>query len=223
MKSIHHSSLFGLFVVLMLCTAVNLFAQDATLRGVVYDSETMKPIPQVNIFLRGTTRGATADVEGRFALQVPGGKDYIVAFSHAGYKKNAYKVEIVPGGEYDTDIILEPSSVTSEEEADFIQRRFPEARAQYVITEAQIESFTAHNLQDLFEQYMPQVLTPAGAFPSYQKSSGIILFVDNFIYDQFYMNTINPYEIKKIVVWQGGWRPNQIGRQTNHYVHVITK
>ena len=61
------------------------FSQKATVRGFVYESETGEPVIFTNVYLQGTTMGASTDVNGYFSItQIPPG-DYILTVSYLGY------------------------------------------------------------------------------------------------------------------------------------------
>ena len=57
-----------------------------TLRGLLTDKEVGgEPLPFANVFIKGTTIGATTDFDGNFVLSVPAGT-HTVIFSFVGYK-----------------------------------------------------------------------------------------------------------------------------------------
>lgn len=58
------------------------FAQNVNVKGVVYD-ETGVPAIGVNILKKGTTEGATTDMDGNFELSVKKGD--VLLFSYIGY------------------------------------------------------------------------------------------------------------------------------------------
>lgn len=83
---------------LLLLTAVWLltgmcFAQTRPFTGNVVDTETGETIPNASITIKGTTKGTTADIEGRFKLDIPQQGIVILVITSVGY--NA--AEIRPG------------------------------------------------------------------------------------------------------------------------------
>src|SRR5436305_14899303 len=62
----------GLLLILLcvLCTTVQLFAQNRTITGKITD-ERGSAIPQASIIIKGTTSGTTTDANGNFSLSVP--------------------------------------------------------------------------------------------------------------------------------------------------------
>lgn len=57
---------------------------DITINGVVNEAKTNTPLPGVNVTIKGTTRGATTDAQGRYRIVVSGSGDVLV-FSFIGY------------------------------------------------------------------------------------------------------------------------------------------
>lgn len=70
---------------LILCNFV--YAQDkGTISGLITDKEMNgEPLPFANVFIKGTTIGATTDMDGKYLLNVPVGNQTIV-FSFIGYQ-----------------------------------------------------------------------------------------------------------------------------------------
>jgi TonB-linked SusC/RagA family outer membrane protein len=58
-------------------------AQDHTVTGRVMD-DSDSPLPGVNIVIKGTTLGVVTDVDGKYAITVPG-KETVLQFSFVGY------------------------------------------------------------------------------------------------------------------------------------------
>ncbi|MFD2530011.1 TonB-dependent receptor [Polaribacter marinaquae] len=75
-----------LFIALIALSQV-LTAQDkGTLKGLLTDKETNNdPLPFANVFIKGTSIGATTDFDGNYSIKVPAGT-HVVSFSFLGYK-----------------------------------------------------------------------------------------------------------------------------------------
>lgn len=65
---------------------------QTVVKGKVTDAGTGDPIPFVNIFLKGTTSGATTDFDGNYSVKTSSPVDSIEA-SYIGYKKRTKKLE----------------------------------------------------------------------------------------------------------------------------------
>lgn len=91
-----------LTVVLFMLLNVSLaFAQDAQVRGTVSD-ETGFPLPGVTVLLKGTTKGTTTDMDGKFTISAP--STGVLVFSFIGY--NAAEVTI--GNQSQINVSLDP-------------------------------------------------------------------------------------------------------------------
>ncbi|QOP42001.1 carboxypeptidase-like regulatory domain-containing protein [Sulfurimonas marina] len=56
-----------------------------TLEGVITSSETSKPIPNVRVFLKGSSAEAKTDKDGKFSLQIPADRNVSVSMIHSEY------------------------------------------------------------------------------------------------------------------------------------------
>lgn len=83
--------------------AVNLQAQQTVVSGVVSDSETGETIPFVNLFIKGTTAGATSGISGNYKIVTTQKGDTLVA-SYIGYKPQ--EIVISPGKEQEINFQL---------------------------------------------------------------------------------------------------------------------
>ncbi|HEY4324617.1 MAG TPA: von Willebrand factor type A domain-containing protein [Mucilaginibacter sp.] len=72
--------------------------------GTVYATDDRKPIPGVTIKVEGTNNSALTDASGKFAIDVPDGKEYL-SLSFIGYKTQKVKI----GKDDVLKIYLEPS------------------------------------------------------------------------------------------------------------------
>jgi hypothetical protein len=71
--------------------ATNILLTAQAVSGQVLDSDGNQPLPGVSIQLKGTSAGATTDVNGRYSIETPG-SDAILVFSFVGYVTQEVKV-----------------------------------------------------------------------------------------------------------------------------------
>lgn len=72
-------------VLIMILFGGDLFAQNGTVRGFVYDEKTGEPILFTNVYLEGTTMGVATDVNGFYSIsKIPEGT-YILKVSSLGF------------------------------------------------------------------------------------------------------------------------------------------
>lgn len=73
------------FYTLILCAlTANVFAQNGTLRGVMYDDATGEPLPFGNVIIDALGTGTTSDLDGAYSISLPEG-NYQVKFNFLGY------------------------------------------------------------------------------------------------------------------------------------------
>jgi len=99
----------GIFMLFIHCSV---FSQTFLFKGIIKDEQTLKPIPEVNIKIAGTTEGTATDKAGRFVLKV----DKIPAtleFSCVGYKDERYEITHIPGTRL--EFLLSPQSYNLKE------------------------------------------------------------------------------------------------------------
>ncbi|AMQ56757.1 SusC/RagA family TonB-linked outer membrane protein [Algoriphagus sanaruensis] len=98
-----------LMVVAMLWLGTGMvYAQDIQVTGTVND-ETGSPLPGVSILLKGTTRGTTTDLDGKFSISGP--SSGVLVFSFIGYNT----VEETIGSRSKIDLSLTPDMSNLEE------------------------------------------------------------------------------------------------------------
>lgn len=71
-----------LLLFLFLCSST-LFAQNASIEGVVVDEETKEPLIGATVLIKGLGNGTTTDLDGLFQLSVP--KESTISISYLGY------------------------------------------------------------------------------------------------------------------------------------------
>ncbi|MAY83305.1 MAG: TonB-dependent receptor [Flavobacteriales bacterium] len=101
-----------LTIITVVFSAFQLSAQTGSVRGFVYEKETGEPAIYVNVFLKGTTIGATTDDNGFFNLtKVPLGK-YTVLATTIGFDTATASVNLTKDGQIqDFKLFISESSV----------------------------------------------------------------------------------------------------------------
>jgi len=103
MKTFLNALLFCLIMV-----PATLMAQT-TVSGTVTDKANAMPLPGVNVLVKGTSRGASTDFDGKFTLEVNQGE--IIVVSYVGYKTQ----EITFDGQSNLDVSLEEDAAQLDE------------------------------------------------------------------------------------------------------------
>lgn len=82
-----------LSMVLALVTLFDVNAQNLKLSGRVIDTETQKPLQDVNVTVVKGQRGTATDRDGNYSMQLPEGK-YRVVFSLVGYRQHSRDIDL---------------------------------------------------------------------------------------------------------------------------------
>ena len=105
--------IFTGFLILFLFGISSAQAQESTgtIRGFVYDKASGEPILFTNVFLKGTTYGASTDVNGFFSIsRVPAGT-YTLMSTYLGYDTAAVQVSVRAGGIVNQKLFINKSSI----------------------------------------------------------------------------------------------------------------
>jgi TonB-dependent receptor len=107
-----------LFLLLLITSS---FAQTGRISGTILDSKTGETLPGATILIEGTTKGASADFDGKFTINnVPVGKVTLVA-SYVSYtSKKIAQVNVVANDVTDVNVVLDPSSSTELSEVEVV-------------------------------------------------------------------------------------------------------
>lgn len=107
-------NLVGLLLAVFFVFGFDVQAQEsgtATIRGFVYDKTTGEPILFTNVFLKGTTMGASTDVNGFFSItRVPAG-NYTLMSTYLGYDTASVQLSVKAGAIVNQKLFLNKSSI----------------------------------------------------------------------------------------------------------------
>ena len=87
MKKTLLSSLFLVFSI------ISVYSQQVILRGVVSDLASKEPLIGASVVVKGTTRGAVTDLDGKYQLELTKG-NYDIVISYVGYATVESNVEM---------------------------------------------------------------------------------------------------------------------------------
>lgn len=89
-------------------------AQEAAVRGFVYEASSGEPVIYSNVYLKGTTYGASTDINGYFSItRVPPGK-YTLLVTFLGYDTLQQEIVLAPNDVLNKKFNLKESSVSLE-------------------------------------------------------------------------------------------------------------
>lgn len=81
--------------IILLITQISSYSQapNTTLSGVITDNDDRSPLVGANVYVKSINKGATADLNGNYSLQLPDGV-HTVTFSFIGYETKTKTIEI---------------------------------------------------------------------------------------------------------------------------------
>jgi TonB-dependent receptor len=101
---------FG-FVFFLTVHSVMAAAGSGTMKGKVYDRDTKDALPGATVLVKGTSIGASTDLNGDYVIHnVPSGEQVIVV-SYVGYVSSTVRVNVPDGGTITKDFPLEATAV----------------------------------------------------------------------------------------------------------------
>lgn len=98
-----------IYLVLLLLCCCQLMAQNKTVSGKVLDAKTEEPIIGASVTIIGTSSGTITDLDGKFTISVPTGKELQISF--IGYITQTVRI----GKNLKPTIVLEEDSKTLDE------------------------------------------------------------------------------------------------------------
>ena len=92
-------------------------AQSPSITGRLIDVEyNNEPLAFANVFIKGTTKGVTSDIDGTYSLENIAPGSYTLVYSYVGYKTiEIPDVKVIPGKVTNIDVPMEPSAASLDE------------------------------------------------------------------------------------------------------------
>lgn len=207
------------------------FGQKATVTGTITDADNHEPLIGVSIIEKGTTNGATSDIDGNFSIAVS--PNATLAFSYVGY--NTEEVKATEGKPM--SITLKSSSVMLDE---LVVIGYGVQRKSDVT--GSISSLSAKDVNDVPVSNAVQALQGKAAGVNIIQNTGApgsnttikirgtgtindadpLYVVDGFIVDD--INHINPNDIANVEIFKDAASSSVYGaRAANGVVSITTK
>lgn len=100
------------------------FAQTNSIKGQVTDSKTGETLIGCNVFIQGTTIGATTDLDGNYEIKNVAAGDYNLVSSYISYNQKILRISVSKEKENIVNFQLEPATVTLQEVKVTARKRF---------------------------------------------------------------------------------------------------
>jgi hypothetical protein len=185
--------------------------------GSVFNRHTGKPVPDVNVFIRGTMTHTRTDSIGNFRLSIPADTTFILALSHKGYTKDWFSICAQENQRMDIHFLLAqrdaPLSVlASNEDLEILD---PKA---FYLNESDIESMAPLSFGDFLYDQLPQLLATRDI--AAQRNRAIFfLYADRIQWNRSFLNHIDPFSIRRIALWGASKAPPRY--QTSMALFVV--
>jgi len=181
-------------------------AQITKVRGKVTDATTGEPMPFVNVYFKGTTIGATSDLEGFYSIETKIGSDTLVA-SSVGYGVSGK--HIIKGRYQEVNFVLIPNRIDlaevvirpGENPAEVILKKVIEKKPENTREKISYYQYEAYNklqfdANNLSEKFMNrQIMKPFQFIFDYVDTSAINgktylpVFLSESLSDVYYRNS----------------------------------
>jgi outer membrane receptor protein involved in Fe transport len=216
----------------MLFMAISVFAQTGKISGTVIDKNTGEALPGVNVFIEGTTLGASTDVDGFYVvLRVPVGK-HVVKANYVGYA-DAIIRDVVVNIDNTTVLNLEmQEAVGGTNVVEVVAKRAlirkEETNTRQVRTSEEIKNLPVTNVVEIVQQTAGVVSSEGDNNLNVRggRSNQTQFRVDDVnqsnLFDGSFTNDVNQNAIEEITVQTGGFSA-EYGDVTSGLIQVATK
>lgn len=214
-RYLHRVPHFELLVLSNLLLVASLFGQERfILKGEVTDSETRKPVPYVNVLVRGEKIGTSTDSAGFFQLALPTGVHYVVVFSHVAYRKLARDVFSEEAKGIELRVSLQPEPIQLQEVT--VLGRKPVTlskaaieRAAWRVDGAEFERLGEPDMEKTMEYLLPTIVRPLVVRMSLvqrgdrlvDSPSDFTLYVNGEWKESLFLDDIDPFSVRRVLVW----------------------
>lgn len=86
-----------IFTLIFTLASIAIFSQNATVRGFVYNKENGEPVPFANVYLKGTTTGASSDLNGYFSVNKVKPGDYTLMVTSLEFDSISENISVKAG------------------------------------------------------------------------------------------------------------------------------
>lgn len=215
-----------MFIHILRCSILILFTgtltaqETATLTGAVRSAETGQPLSHVQVYIKGTTRGAVSDRSGQFRIDKLGPATYVILATLQGYAAYKFDITLKAGETRDIEIVLQPGLIEFDAVLISVNRSVDLARdlaqSVSVVTHREMaEKNTAQTPEALREAtgVFVQKTNQGGGSPIIRglKANKLLLMVDGIRLNNStyrggnfqYLNSVDPFNIDRIEIARG--------------------
>ncbi|MEO7990850.1 MAG: TonB-dependent receptor [Chryseolinea sp.] len=204
---------------------------DVIVTGQVMD-ETNKPIPGVNVIIKGTSKGTSTDQDGKFSIAVPD-DNVVLVFSFIGYSPK----EVVVGSRTVIDVSLDPDVSTLTEVVVVgygTQTKSSVTGAVSSVNSKEISSLPVPSVASALQGRVPGVMVTNNGGPgssaivrirgigSITQSADPLYVVDGFPAPNFNLNSVDTKDIESVEILKDAAATAVYGSRAANGVVIIT-
>jgi outer membrane receptor protein involved in Fe transport len=135
--------------------------------GTITDSQTKKPIANVNVYVKGTSKGDRTNEQGKFEIKSIKPGDYTIEISILGYEKVIYTdIKIIANQRKELSVALEQSAVTIDQDIRVVGKRqlvdVDKTQTSNTIGQEQIELGPTRQVQKIINTQPGVMNSPSG-------------------------------------------------------------
>jgi len=153
-----------------LAFAMNAYAQDrGAISGTITDSATGETMPGVNVIIRGTTFGASTDLDGNYTIENIRPGDYTIEVSFIGFERTVFTgIKVNAGETTELNAEISPTTYEADEEVIVIGEApifdVEKSTSSSVMTRQQIEAAPVRRIDDVVGMQAGVIKDPTGIY-----------------------------------------------------------
>lgn len=191
------------WVLLGLFLSVSSPAQErGIVKGTVIEMDTRRPIPGVNVTIRGTVIGTSTDSVGFFSVEIPIGKPAVFVFSHLAYKKVARNALLERKGEVEYRIAMEQEPIKLEEVVVTSKLPASQKTPTWHLSAVEFERLGESDMEKALRYLIPDVIKPLRE-RMMMDSNDFTLYVNGEWRESIFLADIDPFTVRRVQVWGG--------------------
>lgn len=168
MNWINTAATIFIFAVLML-PGIGYGQQTGAISGTITDGETGDTMPGVNVIIRGTTFGASTDIDGNYTIRNIRPGDYTVEVSFIGFERLVFTgIRVNAGETTELDTEINPMTYSADDEVIVIGEApifdVEKSTSSSVMTRQQIEAAPVRRIDDVVGMQAGVIKDPTGIY-----------------------------------------------------------
>lgn len=149
--------------------AQNARSTTGSISGVITDKENGETLPGVNVIIRGTSFGASTDLDGRYTIRNIRPGEYSIEISYIGFERLLFTgIRVVAGETTELNAEIVPTTYTSDEEIVVIGAApifdVEKSKSSTLMSRQQIEAAPVRKIDDVVGMQAGVVKDPTGIY-----------------------------------------------------------